>query len=129
MSTYPLKRIVGQPCPVCKCDIHATEHEFGRFPLTFCSEYCEVATDEEIKEYLGAKVGDYCVFPCAECGQPTEGELEEHPVTCSSCSPKVRARVRKELLERAMKAIAELQGERGGNWQHFVEEIRSELEK
>lgn len=119
-------RTIGETCPVCKREIKETTYDYGRFPYTFCSEYCEETTEAEEKEFLAAKEGDFCVFPCAECGCPMEDELKQGAM-CSICHPKVRARARKGLLERALTTIIDMGGEKSQSV--LLAEIRAELER
>ncbi len=93
---------VGKPCPTCK---HAIVlHEFhGMDPYTGCSEFCASVREKELQEFLAAKPGDFCVYPCPECGTPTEGEWypgEPNRTICSDCGPKVKLARRTELLRK-----------------------------
>lgn len=96
--------VEDKKCPTCKFPV--VLHEFhGMTPYEGCSEFCATVTDKERAEFLAAKPGDWCVFPCGECGHPLEDEWFPDDVKkqiCSSCHPKVQLRDRTALLEAAM---------------------------
>jgi hypothetical protein len=91
--------LIGTPCPICK----ATFQESCNRGEVFCSSYCEGATKEEIEEFLKAKPGEYCIYPCPECRTAIEGELpvegEPGAGCCSDCSRTIQVREQKKLLE------------------------------
>jgi len=120
---------VGKPCPTCKREI--VKHDFHDMePYTGCSEFCARATDKEIEGFKDAKPGDFCVFPCAECGEPIEGEWEpnvRHGCLCSQCYPKVQLRERTELLKQAREIINAIPGPPAGPLAALVKKIDEAL--
>jgi hypothetical protein len=116
---------VGKPCPTCKREI--VKHDFHDMdPYTGCSEFCARATDKEIEGFKNAKPGDFCVFPCAECGEPIEGEWypdKPKDCRCSECAPKVRLRERTALLKQARDFLNGLPGPETGPIAMLVKQI------
>jgi hypothetical protein len=88
------------PCPIC----HRKMGSEG-----FCSEFCAEVPKKDLEVYLGAKKGDFCLYPCSECGCIIEDEYNPKEI-CSRCEPRVSARERKLLLIRALQAILDLGG-------------------
>lgn len=87
-------------CPVCGFP-KVLQKFHGMDPYETCSEFCDGPTSEEDrKEWQERKPGTFLVFPCAECGCPTEGEWEPGSV-CSDCSPGLK----RVALERALRAV------------------------
>jgi hypothetical protein len=76
----------------------------------YCSEYCAVMPTEDIKKYRDPEPGLWGIYPCRNCGQPTEGEAHGHsdpPFICSECGPQLRLKRRTELLERVLPILRE----------------------
>lgn len=71
-----------------------------------CSEFCAVTSDKEKAAYKALQPGDYGVFPCPECGCPTEGDWTpgDH---CYECDDKVHRRLRETLLREALPHVPE----------------------
>jgi hypothetical protein len=69
----------------------------------FCSEYCATTTSEQQAEWKAAKLGDYCVYPCGECGHAIEDVLSRDRV-CGSCGDEWRL---KKLLRRCRRHVPE----------------------
>lgn len=97
--------LIGTACPVCK----ATFQESCNRGEVFCSSYCEEASKEEIQEFLKAKPGEFCIYPCPECKCAVDGELpvegEPGAGCCSDCFRTVQIREQKKLLERALQNL------------------------
>ena len=127
--SHPLED-AGKPCPTCKRTINLNEfHDMD--PYTDCSEFCARATDKEIEEFKKAGPGDYCVYPCAECGCPIEGEWypdEPKKTTCSECAPKVQLRVRTDLLKQAKEFLNALPSSTNGPIKALVAQIDEALD-
>lgn len=125
---HPIEE-VGKPCPTCKRPI--VLHEFhGMDPFTGCSEFCEQATDKEKEGFKSAKPGDFCVFPCAECGTPIEGEWEpnvKYGCLCTRCYPRVQLRDRTELLKQARDMLNALPSPALGPIKQLVAQIDETL--
>ena len=83
-------------CPTCK------------FPFTSeesCSQFCASVSDKERAEFLAAKPGEYCVFPCSGCGLALEGEFypdQPNTMRCSSCSRKAERQELRDVLTTAL---------------------------
>jgi hypothetical protein len=84
-----------------KCDTCGRSIDDG-----YCSEFCAVVSAKELAAYKALKPGDYGVFPCSECGAPTEGDWLPG-MHCGSCDDTVRSRRRKELLREALPHLPE----------------------
>lgn len=94
-----LKRMADEVCPTCKFPLQYVGDD------QFCSQFCALVPDREFEEFKKAKPGDYCVYPCSECGNPIEGEwFPDNPkqTRCAACGPKVRLCERTKLLEEAL---------------------------
>lgn len=92
-----------------KCDVCKHKIETARDSDPFCSEYCATTSDAEKAEYKKAKVGDYCIYPCRECGCAIEDNMDRSQV-CGTCYPewsmrKLLRRCKKYVPERLQKAI------------------------
>lgn len=98
-----------ETCPTCKFPVRIETYG-SNYSERVCSEFCAQATGQELDEFKAAKPGDYCVYPCPECGGPTEGDWypnEPKQTVCHTCSPKVRLRDRTKLLVEAMSYVPE----------------------
>lgn len=96
--------MADETCSTCKFPVRIETYG-SNYSERRCSEFCASATGRELDEFKAAKPGDYCVYPCPECGGPTEGEWHPDPPRksiCYKCGPKVRLRERTKLLEEAM---------------------------
>lgn len=94
---------IGQTCPVCNKVITLFEfHDMA--PYAYCSEYCAMVSKQHQQEFLAAKPGHFCIYPCANCGEPIEDEWEPGSI-CSSCEPKVRLKQGQELLQAACRFL------------------------
>lgn len=116
---------VGKTCPVCKREI--VLHDFKDMdPYTGCSEFCARVPDKDIEAFKNAKPGDFCIFPCAECGEPVEDQWEPNQrngCLCSKCYPKVLLRERTELLKQAREIINAIPGPTNGPIAALVKQI------
>jgi hypothetical protein len=89
---------MDQLCPTCKFPFRYEDIESS---FRHCSEFCARATEKELTEFRAARSGEFCVFPCSECGEPTEGEWMPG-AHCYSCAPKVKLREREALLKECL---------------------------
>ena len=96
----------SEVCPFCKQKVTPCEYEGGNFSSTTCSEFCERVTLEELKTFFSAKEGDFCCYPCSECGCCIEDDLTQGS-NCWACEPNVRARVRADLLRRVLHTLVD----------------------
>lgn len=81
MSEHPIEA-VGSHCVSCRMEVSLFDFH-SMAPYTGCTEYCYRVSDSEIAEWHAAKVGDYCIWPCDECGEPTEGEWDREALHTS----------------------------------------------
>lgn len=92
----------GECCDTCK---FVLEPRLYADPgLLFCSEYCDVTSDAEREFFRGAQPGEFCVWPCPECGCVVEDEYILDSC-CGPCAPKKKVRELKKLLTRALSHI------------------------
>ncbi len=104
---------VGEPCPVCKWKVVLNE-PVDREPFKTCSVFCEVSSKREIAEFVEAKPGDQCAYPCPECGNPTYGEWRPDApkqCVCDDCGPKIRSRTCLDLLKESRDYLNDLPGD------------------
>jgi len=120
---------VGRTCPVCKREI--VLHDFKDMdPYTWCSEFCARVPDKDIEVFKNAKPGDFCIYPCGECGEPIEDEWnpeQRHGTLCSQCYPKVQLRERTDLLKQAREIINAIPGPPNGPLANLVKQIDEAL--
>jgi hypothetical protein len=88
-------------CPTCKFQV------FEEDGHRYCSEFCVTTCDKEKQEFLNAKDGDFCVYPCRECGCPIEDVYDMAKPICGGCGPKVRAKAIREVLVKALPFLSE----------------------
>lgn len=90
---------VGTPCPVCKRTICLFEFS-GTHSYTYCSEFCDIASEAQVKEFQNASPGELCLYPCCHCGAALEDDWS--PTSCcSSCDNDARAKNAMDLLKQA----------------------------
>ena len=96
-----VEQAIMATCEVCKREKWEDRYSAG------CSEFCAVEPEEVIASYLAMKPGDYGVWPCSECGCPTEGDWSGPDDYCSGCAPKVKLRKCRILLLEALPHVPE----------------------
>jgi len=73
-----------------------------------CSEFCETVPNADRRAFrAGLEKGAFTVWPCQECGCAVEDEWPgaEAEHCCSDCYHRIRARIRRQLLERALRYL------------------------
>jgi hypothetical protein len=97
----------GDICRVCTRPWVREEYDGGEIVEEGCSEFCARVTEQEMIAFLTMKEGEFGVWPCSECGCPTEGDFTPS-AWCASCDPAVQLRNRNELLKEAQVVIERL---------------------